>query len=171
MSKRRKRLTPKRADPRALQNATVPGALEGTAFDTARAVSLVTRDERDVTLVPPRGVFDQLKKDIGAALNDPRPWLVLRRPGPGRPSGQTLVFEQTSRTGELKATLYRSSGRRVAKGTVKRDGSRGVRFVLELLCAGGRRKRKAELRGSLSRGGRWRVELVQRSTPAKIGTG
>ena len=163
MSKR-KRLTPKRADPRGLQDATVPGALEGAAFDTARAVSLVTSDERDVTLVPPRGVFDQLKKDLGAALSDPRPWLVLRRPGPGRPSGQTLVFEPTTRKGELKATLYRRSGRRVAEGTVKRDGSRGVRFVLELLCAGRRRKRKAEIRGSLSKGGRWQIELVERPT-------
>jgi hypothetical protein len=52
----------------------------------------------------------------------------------------------------------------------KRDGSRGVRFVLELLCAGLRRKRKAELRGSLSKGGRWQIELIQRPTLAKMGT-
>jgi hypothetical protein len=158
----RKRLTPKPADLRALRDATVPGALEGAVFDTARAVSLVAPDERDVTLVPPRGVFDQLRKDLGAAMSDPRPWLVLRVSGPGRPSGQSLVLEPTTRKGELKATLYRRSGRRVAEGTVRRDGSRGVRFVLELLCARGRRKGKAEIRGSLSKGGRWRVELVKR---------
>jgi hypothetical protein len=161
MSERHTKLKAKRVDTTSLRDLAVPAALKGTAFDEARAVSLTAAGERELTLIPPRGVFDQLKRDLGAALREPQPWLVLRRPGPGRPAGQNLVLEPTERTGMLKASLYRRSGRCVAEGTVTRDGNRGVRFSLHLLCVGGRGKFDAQIRGLLTTQGRWQVELVR----------